>query len=326
MPFGLFSQLIVRLSDLVYEKFVWLTGVWLNDNNDCFALLENYIEREKGSQIIEITIWGSRENRINLLSRIRNELNYIEENLFKNLNIIEQIPCSCPECSLASEPYYHSRLDLENIIAKGKYYSQCKKSAEMVPIGILLNSIFDQEGIRNEVLKEYDKMNKIVIENHLSNFGNPQTNIDTRSESSSEATSKLKSKIVVSNKITMEIQNFLGETDMLKEDIERELRIKKIPEEEIEFAKSDVEVVEKTIQEIELAQKEKREPKPASKTRLGKFINDLGDENSTIHKTLKMLRKGKDYGIQLAEMYNKIAQNTGMPSVPPLVLEVIKKI
>ena len=36
--------------------------------------------------------------------------------------------------------------------------------------------------------------------------------------------------------------------------------------------------------------------------------------------------KGKDYGVKLAELYNAVAANTGMPMVPPLALEVIKKL
>jgi len=52
----------------------------------------------------------------------------------------------------------------------------------------------------------------------------------------------------------------------------------------------------------------------------------LGVEKLNTFEILKKLRKGKDYGVQLAEIYNTIAQNTGMPSAPPLVLDVIKKI
>lgn len=40
-----------------------------------------------------------------------------------------------------------------------------------------------------------------------------------------------------------------------------------------------------------------------------------------IHKTLKLLCKEKDYGVRLVESYNKIAEDIGMPSVPPLSLD-----
>jgi hypothetical protein len=324
MPFGLFSQLIVRLSDLVFEKYVWLSGVWLKDSNGCYALLENYKEQEKGSQIIEAKIWGDRKHRINILSRVRSELNYLKETIFKNLNILEQIPCYCEFCQKEEIPYFHNRLDIENMIDNDVFQSQCKKSGKLMPVGTLLNSILDQDGIEKEILNKYNNMEKSGIHLHLSDFGKSTVHVDTKSESSSEAKSKSEATNTIS--ISIEVQNFLGETEMLKEDIDRELRIKKVPKEEIDYAKSDIEVAEKAIQEIELAQKENLAPKPASKKRLERFINEMGDENSTINKTLKMLRKGKDYGVQLAEIYNKIAQNTGMPSVPPMVLDVIKKI
>ncbi|MEA1934904.1 MAG: hypothetical protein U9N60_10855 [Thermodesulfobacteriota bacterium] len=113
---------------------------------------------------------------------------------------------------------------------------------------------------------------------------------------------------------------------MLKEDIERELKIKKVPEEEIELAKSDVEVFENALKKIETAKNNNKKPPEKSKNRLKCFWEDLSDEKSSLYKSLKLLRKGKDYGVKIAEAYNKIAKNTGMPSVPPLALDVINKL
>ena len=113
---------------------------------------------------------------------------------------------------------------------------------------------------------------------------------------------------------------------MLKEDIERELKIKKVPEEKIKLAKSDVEVFENALKKIETANNNKQEPPEKSKNRLKRFWEDLSDEKSSLYKSLKLLRKGKDYGVKIAEAYNKIAENTGMPLVPSLALDVIKKL
>ncbi len=61
--------------------------------------------------------------------------------------------------------------------------------------------------------------------------------------------------------------------------------------------------------------------------RFKKFWDDLSDKNSTVYKALKNIRKGKDYGVKLTETYNKVAANIpGMPVVPPLALELIKKL
>ena len=128
------------------------------------------------------------------------------------------------------------------------------------------------------------------------------------------------------NTVTIEIQNILGKTEMLKEDIERELKIKKVPAEEIELAKSDVEVFENALKEADSAKNNNQEVPKKSKNCLTRFWEDIKDEKSSIHKALKMLRKGKDYGVSLAETYNKIAENIGMPLVPTLALGIIKKL
>ena len=95
---------------------------------------------------------------------------------------------------------------------------------------------------------------------------------------------------------------------------------------EIDVTIRDVEKAEKAMQEIEAAKKQNQEPATKSKNRLKRFIDDLSDEKSSIHKALKLLRKGRDYGVRLAETYNKIAENIGMPLAPPLALEVIKRL
>jgi small GTP-binding protein len=125
---------------------------------------------------------------------------------------------------------------------------------------------------------------------------------------------------------TINIQNFQGNIEMLKEDVARELKIKKVPKEEIELLTSDIEVVETSMKEIETAQQKNLPLPDKSKSRLKQFFDDLSNENSNLYKKLKLIRKGRDYAVNLAELYNKIAANTGLLLVPPLALEVIKKI
>lgn len=159
--------------------------------------------------------------------------------------------------------------------------------------------------------------------NIIKNEVNPKIVVSPTIKASANATAKAEA----TNTISIEIQNILNETKMLKEDIERELKIKKVPKEEIDYAKSDVEVFENALKEIKTAKNNNQDIPEKSKNRLKRFWDDLKDENSSIHKALKMLRKGKNYVISLAEIYNKIAQNIpGVPSVPPLALDVIKKL
>lgn len=85
-------------------------------------------------------------------------------------------------------------------------------------------------------------------------------------------------------------------------------------------------MAETAIQELEEAQKNNQELKPKSKNRLKQFIDDLSDEESSIHKALKLLRKGKQYAVNIAKGYNSIAQNIGLSSVPPEILNIIDKL
>ncbi len=73
-------------------------------------------------------------------------------------------------------------------------------------------------------------------------------------------------------------------------------------------------------------EKDNYQPSGKVKTRLKTLRDDFMDEESPLRKTLSALRKGKDYGIQIARAYNKIAENTGIPSVPPLVLNALEKL
>lgn len=148
--------------------------------------------------------------------------------------------------------------------------------------------------------------------------------------SGADATSKSSTKtdlnLSVKVDVKVEIQNLLGHTGMIKDRIARDLKIEGENQKEIDYALSDVDMAEEALVDIESAQAAGNEPEPKSKSKLGEFIDDLSDEESTIHKTLKKLRKGRDYGVKLAETYNKIAGNIGMPIVPPAALEIIKSI
>ena len=316
MPFGFFSRLIVRLFDKIWDDFVWLTGVWLTENGNCKTRLEHYKDIELGDEIFEIAIYGEIIARKELLRKIRTEIFHIKKQLFPNLIIEEQIPCFCKECSNSKIPYFHSRNDLEKMAQKKQFASQCKNSGEMIPTDQLLDSIIDSV----ELKKQFEAMKKDGVNIHLENVGNATSTSTSISSSSSESTA--------TNTVTITINNILGEVQNLKEDFEDEkkLLLKKMDEDDYDVTLKDIDKAEKAVAELEEAQKQNQELPSKSKNRLKRFIDDLGDENSTLHKGLKLMRKGRDYGVQLAELYNKVASNTGLPSVPPLALEVIKKL
>jgi internalin A len=317
MPYGFFSRLIVRLYENIWDDYVWLTGVWLRDGKNCSTLLEHFIDIQTGDEVFEVSIYGSKQKRKELLSEIRNEIFHIRKLLFPNLIIQEQIPCPCNVCVELQFTYFHNRNELEKMIERNQFYSQCKNSGDLIPTGQLLDSIIDMEEFKKQIEKRND-MDRERIKIELSNIGNPEIHLEAKAEA--------KAKSEVTNTITISIQNILGEVEMLKEDVARELKIKKVPQEEIDLVTSDIEVAETALKEMAAAQQQNRELPVKSKNRLKRFIDDLGDEQSTLHKGLKLLRKGKEYGVKLAELYNTVAANTGMPMVPSLALEVIKKL
>ncbi|MBI9060634.1 MAG: hypothetical protein JEZ14_01515 [Marinilabiliaceae bacterium] len=99
-----------------------------------------------------------------------------------------------------------------------------------------------------------------------------------------------------------------------------------MPQEEINYAIGDIEAFEEALQEAESAKINDQDPSPVAKEEASGFWNEFKDENSKIYKALKNVRRGRDIGVSLAESYNKIAENIGMPSVPLIALELIKKL
>jgi len=103
-----------------------------------------------------------------------------------------------------------------------------------------------------------------------------------------------------------EIQNLLDEIDLLKDDVDRELKIKKVPDQEIELVKSDIEVAEKALIAIETSHKQGQKSANKPKNQLKRFIRNISKEKSSIYRALKQLRDGEEYGIHMIESYNKI--------------------
>lgn len=311
IPFGFLSRLIVRLYDKIWDDYVWLTGVWLKDKNNCLARMEHLKDVITGEEVFEISIYGEKKERKALLSEIRNEIFHIRKILFPNLIIEEQIPCSCDLCLRIKTPYFHSRSALEKMAAQNQFDSQCKESGKLISTGQLLDSIIDTEQLK----RQYKDMVKEGI------------NIEINQKN--KQVQKNKQKVNVKNEVNIAINNIIGEVRNLKEDFEDEKKLllrKGIDEDDFEVTLKEIGKAEKSLAELESAQKQNQALPEASKNRLKRFVDDLSDEKSTLHKGLKLLRKGRDYGVNLAELYNKIAANTGMPLVPPLALEVIKKL
>lgn len=335
MPHGIFPRAIVRVHEKIDDNQLWQTGVRLLDKETgARAEVQQFNDPDDNRQVIDIKIHGDKTSCRVMLEFIRSNIESLHRE-FKNLNAKTMVGCNCASCTrqmnLKKKPSFYSYDDLVSMVENKVYEIYCRNHQRMVSIGLVLNDVVAEDAgekhwdrrMINE-LKEIgmtvDKSDRSI---HMSDFGKAYSSSNSDSKSDSEANAKAEA--TAKAKVNIEIQSLRGDTEVLKEDIERELKIKNIPEEEIALAVSDVEAAESALEQIENA--ESIEAVPAkSKSRLRRFINSLSNPDSTMHKTLKMLREGKDHGVQLAETYNKIASNFAMPLVPPAALEIIKKI
>lgn len=81
----------------------------------------------------------------------------------------------------------------------------------------------------------------------------------------------------------------------------------------------DVEELEEAIEVLEEIQEgaDKKEVKKKGIVRkLRRIVEDLGDEDSTIHKAIEGVKNGVSIAQDIAEQYNKVAQWLGLPQVP----------
>ena len=330
LPHGIFSRLIVRLHKKIEKEIRWKTGVRLIDKHKGHKIraeVEQFTDPEGNQKVIDIKINGRMEGNKELLAFIRSELDKLHDG-FKAISFKELVGCNCEACldrkrkGLKPTFYDYNKLLLK--LKNRRLYDECEYSGfQPIKIGQILNDIIIKEMAPVDIQKELVSTNdeKGIEKERTTNIHNV-INISDIGKSSSFIDSR-------TIKLSFEASKFMDEIDSLREDIidERKLLSKKgIDADELDVTIKDIEKAEKALSEIDTALQINKEPQNKSKNRLQRFINDLIDEDSNLNKTLKTLRRGRDYSIGLAEGYNKIAQNTGMPSVPPAILEIIKKL
>ena len=260
-----------------------------------------------------------------MLAEIRNAVEKLHKD-FKNINVKQIVGCNCKICTeLGKEGKNTSFYDYEKIwnkVMHRKYDEECEKSGwQDIKIGQILNDIV----IENAASENKDS----YLLQQLKEMGMSIHQIINNNNNQASATSNAQANASAKSEMTITINTMLGEIQNLKEDFEEEKSIllkEGVSEDDYNLTLKDIGKAEKAIEEIETAQEQNQELPARSKSRFSRFINNLGNENSTLYKSLKVMRQGRDYGVQLAELYNKIAANTGMPAVPPLALEVIKKL
>ncbi|MDJ0717994.1 MAG: SAV_2336 N-terminal domain-related protein [Prochloraceae cyanobacterium] len=128
MPKGIISQFIVAMSTLIEnQNLVWRSGIILNKDRTRAEVIQYYDRRM-------ITIRVSGENKKDLITIIRHELNVIHKYYKDILKFNEQIACNCSECKGQQDPYFYPLNILQRAKQKGQREVQCQKSFEMVHV------------------------------------------------------------------------------------------------------------------------------------------------------------------------------------------------
>jgi hypothetical protein len=114
------------------------------------------------------------------------------------------------------------------------------------------------------------------------------------------------------------VKELATEAKMLAQDLEKEPPIHddEITEKEAKLIALDASNGENALAEIETAVANNQQPSPEATSRLKQFVDDLGNEKSTLRKGIGLLRRGKDYGVKILAKYNTIAADLGLDAVP----------
>ncbi len=326
MPHGLFSRAIVRLHEKIDGEKRWKSGVFLKEGKNR-AEIQQYNDPKDNQQVIDIRIEGDQKGCKSMLDFVRTNIEHLHKE-FKNLKVYRKVGCNCAVCQDrmkgGDNPSFYDYEQLVSRVENRRYFVDCPNdSYNPVNIGQILNDVITEDAgeksVDSELLYKLKEIGMSINKITNNNQANPvfNNNPEFRNENRNTNTN------TISLEVKVHIGNLLDEISLLKEDIESELTIEGMPEKEVKKLLQDVELAEKALQFVEESEEE---PKRPAKSRIKRFFSDLQDEESSLRKGLQKLRKGRDYGVKLAETYNKIAGNFGMPLVPPAALEVIKSI
>jgi hypothetical protein len=289
LPSSLFPRLMVRLKeDIPDRRQQWRHGMFLE--NKQFGV-QAIVRMEEQSSRITISIQGGPHDKQRYLCVIRHHIAGLG---FQELKPRELVPL--PEYEYALVEYQVLLGHEQEGIAQ--YFDG--KLRKFFSVSELLDSIVS----KHERSKEG---NNIMI--HLENIGNPQvtqTNSQHQSQYQQQSANLLK-----------EAQGLFRN---LKEDIIAEADIEFDDAKEKKRVENELTKAEKALAEAENAAAEGKEPDAAAKGRLEEFFTSLADKSSRLGKLLESVDQGAEKVRKLARTYNKVAENIGLPLVPPLLL------
>lgn len=330
MPHGIFSRAIVRVHEKIDGNQLWQTGVRLYDKDTGVrAEVQQFNDPEDNLPVIDIKISGDKKGCKSLLNFVRRNIEPLHKE-FSNLNFKERVGCNCIKCAdrmkKGKKPTFYDFKKLQRNLENGRHFVDCDYDfSQQINISHILNDVVLEKALLKGYEDDARETNASFNIDFHQTINGPEIEVspNIKVNPTIDTNNTLTNTNTITVEVKVQVSNLLDEMSLLKEDINGELAIEGVPEKEIKKLVQDVELAEKALEEIETTGEE---PKRPVKTRIRRFFDDLQDENSSLRNGLNKLRKGRDYGVKLAEGYNKMASNFAMPLVPPAALEVIKSI
>jgi hypothetical protein len=135
MPSGILTRCIVITHHLIERGLYWRNGTILTREGNRGLIISDPFQKK-------IQIWISGPSRKDLLSIVREKIDYVHKTL-NQPRVRQMVKCICTECIDAQTPYFYDYETLRSFHTKGKSKVACSHSAEDVSIELLLGGIGD---------------------------------------------------------------------------------------------------------------------------------------------------------------------------------------
>lgn len=292
MPKGILTRTIVKRNADIYKNTYWRYGVLLDYEGTRAFIRERYLENK-----IIIKLEGTHKKEF--LSIIRKSIQEIN-NEYNNIEVNEMIPCNCTECKLSSEPYFYKYVTLRRYQQSELQEIRCEKSLLVINIRNLFNdSIFEPVEI---------------LVNNSNSTNMPKINIKIENNNTNQNSLSNDLSIEITNEIQVSINGLVSDLNNLKDEM---LEICSPTEKEIiesEFKKIDASII--NLEDS----KNKNEINKSKLSKIKTFLDKLNDSTTKIGQIFKKVEHGLAFFKKLAQYYNSVAEWTGLPQVPRILI------
>ncbi len=299
MPKGIITRLIVRLNHLIArrngEDLVWEKGVVLHKDGARAQVTEE-ITKHEGLKVINLTLAGPAQSRMEFLSDLRAEIRGIHEKSFKGINVKEMAPIPWqPEIAVSYQL-------LRRLEALGEREYIVEGVEQPVPVARLLNGI-EPPSERRKIYDEFREGFKVEV--HLNN---PQTVTQTVTQSNvNQAQAESRSEF----NFTAHLNGLQTGLSELREEAEAIA-----PE-----AAQEIAAIQQKLDKLEQTPKPEAVKKAGVMNKLKRFFDEANDTGTTLGKTVDKIKGGYKILQGLAGQYNKIAGWCGLPQVPSVLVK-----